>query len=80
MDPTLKPILQTAVPESRFGNPLGNFCNDMRDHHNDIGAGYGGMNTKSVSVLDLCSHLMCELIVLSMISVYMLDVPTHRKL
>jgi hypothetical protein len=53
MDPTLNPILQKAVSDSWFSNPLGIFRSGTRsrDRRDDVGAGYGGMNTKFVFIL-----------------------------
>jgi hypothetical protein len=45
------PVLQKAISDSWFSNPLGIFRNGTRDRRDDVGAGYGGMNTKFVFFL-----------------------------
>ena len=47
-DPTLNPILQKAVSNSWFSNPIGIFHNGTKDRRDDVGVGQGGMNTKFV--------------------------------
>lgn len=53
----LNPILQKPAFNSWFSNLLGNFRNSTRHRRDDVGAGYGGMNTNFIN--DIGSSAGC---------------------